>query len=103
MIFSDEESGLLPGKSILLCEDVLTTGGSVDRAAIATTKAGGIVLPFILALVNRSGLTEVSGKRVVALINRSMPIWEPGDCPLCRQGSEVMRPKENWGALNAVY
>ena len=103
MVFSDEELDLLPNQSILLCEDVLTTGGSVDLAATAVTNAGGIVLPFILVLVNRSGLTEANGKKIVALIDRPMPMWTPEECPLCKQGSEAIRPKDNWMRLNAAY
>ncbi len=103
MVFSDEDFGLLHGQSVLLCEDVLTTGGSVDRAATAVTNAGGIVLPFLLVLVNRSSLTEASGKKIVALIDRSMPMWTPDECPLCKDGSEAVRPKDNWARLNATY
>lgn len=90
---------------ILAAEDVLTTGGSVDLTTTAVTNAGGIVLPFVVVLVNRSGLTEASGKKIVALIDRPMPMWVADECPLCKEGSEAIRPKgtENWGRLNATY
>ena len=101
MVFSNEDLRFLPRRSVLLCEDVLTTGGSVDLTSTAITNAGGIVLPFILVLVNRSGLTEVSGKKIIALIDRPMPMWAPGNCPLCNMGSEALRPKDNWAKLNA--
>ena len=103
MIFTDDELKLLRGQSVLPCDDVFTTGGSVDLAAAGVTSAGGIVLPFILVLVNRSGLTEVSGKTIIALIDRLMPMWTPEECPLCQEGSEAIRPKENWPRLNASY
>ena len=101
MVFSNEDLRFLPRRSVLLCEDVLTTCGSIDLTATAVTNAGGIVLPFILALVNRSGLTEVSGKKIIALIDRPMPMWTPDECPLCKVGSEALRPKDNWAKLNA--
>jgi orotate phosphoribosyltransferase len=101
MIFSDADLRRLPGSMVLLCEDVLTTCGSIDLTATAVTNAGGIVLPVILALVNRSGLTEVDGKNIIALIDRPMPTWDPDECPLCRMGSEALRPKDNWAQLNA--
>jgi len=103
MVFTDEGRSLLPHRTILLCEDVLTTGGSVDLAITAVTSAGGIVLPFILVLVNRSGLVEANGKKIVALIDRPMPTWTPEECQLCKQGSEPVRPKDNWAKLNAEY
>ena len=90
---------------MVLCEDVLTTGGSVDLASTAVTNAGGTTLPFILVLVNRSGLKEVSGKKIIALIDRPMPTWAPDECPLCKEGSEAIRPKgpPEWARLNDSY
>jgi orotate phosphoribosyltransferase len=103
MVFSDEDLTILPNKKVLLCEDVLTTGGSIALAATAAINAGCTVLPFILVLVNRSGLRETEGKEIVGLIDRSMPMWAPEECPLCAGGSEPIRPKDNWTVLNAVY
>ena len=108
MIFNHEELDLLPGQTVLLCEDVITTGDSVDLAADAVLRAGGFVLPAIVALVNRSGLEMVSGKTIIALINHPMPIWTPEDCKehhLCSLGSEAIRPKgpPEWARLNATY
>jgi orotate phosphoribosyltransferase len=99
MVFSDRELGLIAGKHVLLCEDVLTTGGSVELTASAVIEAGGVVLPFVAALVNRSGQKELGGKKIVALINREMHNWDPDDCPLCKGGSKAIRPKDNWREL----
>jgi len=101
MVFTDEELDLIRGKSLLLCDDVVTTSGSVQLTADAATSGGARVHPFILPLVNRSGLQEVNGRKIIALINRPMPMWESSDCPLCPQRSEALRPKENWARLNA--
>ena len=103
MVFSDEERKIIHSEYVLLCEDVLTTGGSVDLAVEAVERAGGVAMPYVLVLVNRSGLTEVGGRQIIALIDRAMPMWEPDDCPLCKNGSEAVRPKENWAKLNANY
>ncbi len=106
MVFNSAELCLLAQrKPVLLCEDVLSTGGSIELTAAAVKDAGGIVLPYVLVLVNRSGLTEIGGKKIVALIDHLMPMWEPDECPLCKQGSEAIRPKgtENWDRLNANY
>jgi orotate phosphoribosyltransferase len=105
MTFSGEELVLLPGKLVLLCEDVLTTGGSVGLTTAAVFYASGFTLPFVLALVNRSGLKEVNDRKIVALIDRPMPMWMAEECPLCQQGSEAIRPKgpQEWARLNAKY
>lgn len=102
MVFSDEDLVKLKGKTVLLCEDVVTTGDSIDLAVTAVINAGGIVMPFVLALVNRSGKTEVIGGKIIALIKYSMSVWMPWECLLCKEGSEALRPKENWERLCAV-
>src|SRR3989344_292130 len=58
MVFSPEEFALLAGKSVLLSDDVLTTGGSFELTAQAVRKASGIVLPFVAVSVDRSNLEE---------------------------------------------
>ncbi|MBP6060470.1 MAG: hypothetical protein KA515_00480 [Candidatus Pacebacteria bacterium] len=106
MIFTEEERAMIAGRKFLLCEDVLTTGLSVDLTAEAVKKAGGIVEPYMLVLVNRSGLREIAWRQVVALIDNHMPIWTPKECPLCPV-SKAIRPKsedgQNWALLNAKY
>jgi orotate phosphoribosyltransferase len=101
MSFTAIESMLVSGHAALMCEDVLTTGGSVERAAKAVEEVGGKVLPFTLVLVNRSGLAIVGDKKIIGLIDRAMPMWKPDECPLCQQGSKVIPPKDNWAELNA--
>jgi len=103
MVF--KRTAIRPGEQILLVEDVLTTGVSTEETAMAVVRAGGIVMPFVGVLVNRSGLTEVGDKQIVALIDHPMPMWKAEECPLCKQGSEPLRPKgaENWARLNAQY
>lgn len=104
MVFSESELALIYGRIILLCEDVLSTGGSVDLAATAVVRAGGIILPFVPVLVNRSGLQEAGKRKIFSLIERSMPMWTPDECPLCKMGSKAIPAKgENWALLNADY
>lgn len=105
MVFDDKDLDLFQEHHILLCEDVITTDESVDLTATAVTNLGGIVLPFVVVLVNRSGLKEMSGRKIIALIDHPMPVWTLEECLLCKQGSEAIRPKgiENWSRLNAIY
>jgi orotate phosphoribosyltransferase len=90
---------------VLPCEDVLTTGGSVESMLDAVASAGALAVPFVLVLVNRSGLTSIAGHRIIALIERHLPIWKPNECPLCKEGSVALRPKgeENWKQLLQEY
>jgi orotate phosphoribosyltransferase len=105
VVFTKDELRILPGEHVLLCKDVLITGESVDFLDLtekAVTEAGGIVLPLVLTLMNGSGLEEINGKKIIALINHPMSTWEAHECPLCKDGSEVIRPEgeENWALLN---
>lgn len=93
------------GERVLVVEDVTTTGESAHLTAIAVENAGGIALPFVLTLVNRSGLEEIHGRKIIALINHPMQTWTKEKCPLCKMGSKALAPKsaENWKHLNAQY
>lgn len=88
-----------PGERLLEVEDVLTTGGSVKLMTDAIDEVGAIGLPFVGVLVNRSGLSNIDGKRITGLIDRKMLTWESDNCPLCRAGSLAIRPKDNWKQL----
>ncbi|MBX4210806.1 hypothetical protein KW783_02420 [Candidatus Parcubacteria bacterium] len=89
-----------------MVEDVLTTGGSVELVSKSILAARATVRSYVGVLVNRSGLKDVDGKKIIALITKEMPMWDLADCPLCKQGSEAIRPRqpaENWARLNAPY
>lgn len=92
-----------PGESILLVEDVITTGSSILLAKQAVIDRGATPLPFILSLVNRSEGEWIEGMRIVSLIHHPMPIWKPIDCRLCHVGSQAIKPKTSWTELTAEY
>lgn len=92
------------GEHVLLIEDVLTTGGSVNRSAEPIIASGGIILPFVATVVNRSGQTHAHDRTIVSLVERHIENWPAEECPLCQGGSEVIRkPKDpaNWAKLTA--
>ena len=103
MIFNDPQHMVQKGDICLVCEDVVTTGGSINLTIQAIIEAKGFVLPYIMALANRSGLKSVDRRDVIALIESHMPMWAPDKCPLCARGSEALRPKDNWELLNQNY
>ncbi len=104
MIFEEPEQSFMLGEDVLLCEDVITTGGSTELVHDAVKECGGSVMSLVLVIVNRSGLRNVGSKAIQALITQPMPIWTPQECPLCKEESEAIRPKgENWARLIAAY
>ncbi len=89
-------------ENIFMSEDVLTTGGTTLKSIDALERKGAIVLPFIVVLVNRSGMASLEGRKIISLIDKEMPTWESDECPLCKQCSEAVRPKENWSNLVGI-
>lgn len=61
-----------------------------------------MTLSHILVLVNHTGLKEINGMKIISLIDKEMPMWQPNDCPLCKAGSIAVRPKDNWELLNTT-
>ena len=64
------EGNFRAGDEVVVVEDVITTGGSAEKAIAAVVSAGGIVLG-VLAVVDREEggreALERAGRRVVAL------------------------------------
>ncbi len=81
---------LLPGKRVLIVEDVLTTGGSIKKVVQAVRTAGGFIVG-VGALCNRGGVTasQLDVPRLVALTNVQLDAWDEQDCPLCRDGVPI--------------
>jgi orotate phosphoribosyltransferase len=111
MIFDSEESAPRSGEKILLVEDVITTGGSTNLTAEAVKRHGATPFMCVGVIVNRSKLDKDLGERtILANVHKEMSMWEPKDCPLCKKGSEPIRPKpaedtegRNWARLTAEY
>lgn len=70
IIFSSDGIDYLPSQKVVICVDVLTLDGSIESTIDAIHGADGIILPFVLVLDNRSGLKEISGKKIASLITR---------------------------------
>lgn len=90
----------IPGKRVLVVEDVLTTGGSARKVIEAVREAGGEVVG-LGALCNRGGVTVADAgnpPELFALLNVTMDAWDEAECPLCARGvpinTEVGKGKE---------
>lgn len=83
------------GQRALVCDDVITTGGSVYDVIDLVKNAGGIVLG-VGCIVDRSGgrakFTAAQEKSPFSLLQTDVITYDPRNCPLCRQGLEVMKP-----------
>jgi orotate phosphoribosyltransferase len=81
---------LVRGRRVLIVEDVLNTGGSVEQTMAAVGAAGGEVVG-VSALCNRGGITAAAlgAPALHALLDVRLDSWPGAACPLCRDGVPV--------------
>ena len=93
------------GEKIIICEDIITTGGSALKAAKAIEALGGKVVAFA-SLANRGFCRRVGGNSTAkaacalpentplfALADFTFEMYAPEECPLCKAGnSEAIKP-----------
>lgn len=100
-IFAEKENGKMafrrgfairPGESVLLVEDAVSTGGSVNEVAEAVAQAGGRITG-VGALVDRSGEKVTFGVPFKPLITMDIRSYSPAECPMCRDGVPLTLPK----------
>jgi orotate phosphoribosyltransferase len=83
------------GERVLVCEDVVTTGGSVAEVIAIVRKSGGHIAGAA-CIVDRSG-GKVSfaldpGARQYALMQMNVVAYPPAECPLCQAGIPLVKP-----------
>ncbi len=99
-IFAESEEGkrvlkrgfrIDEGQKTLIVDDVLTTGRSIREViGIVEEHRGEIV--GIGCLVDRSGGKVDFGYRLEALLTVEAVSHDPTECPLCKEGIEVVKP-----------
>jgi len=75
---------------VLVCEDVITTGGSVKEVIEIVQQCGGEVVG-IGAIVDRSG-GKSELRNLFATITMEVITYSPNACPLCAKGIPVEKP-----------
>jgi len=92
MAFRPGWSGLKPGTSAVIVEDILTTGGSLQEV-VACLKEKGLSVAGIYVLVDRTGgAVTIDGLPVGSLLALKVEAFDPEDCPLCRAGVPLVKP-----------
>jgi orotate phosphoribosyltransferase len=76
---------------VLVIEDVLTTGGST-RETMEVAKAAGSQVVGAAAIVDRSSGAVHFDVPFQALLQMSLPNYEPDKCPLCAQKLPITKP-----------
>jgi orotate phosphoribosyltransferase len=80
-----------PGERFVLAEDVVTRGGRVQETIDIVNENGGVVAAIGI-LVNRSGGKAQFDAPLVSLLDIEPVTYDPDECPLCREGLELVHP-----------
>lgn len=107
-LFAERENGaftlrrgfsIAPGARVLVAEDVVTTGGSVQEVLGLVERLGGVPCG-VMSLIQRTDLNPFSVP-FVALEKVIPPVWQPAECPLCREGGTAVKPGSRPGKAAA--
>jgi orotate phosphoribosyltransferase len=79
------------GQSVLVVEDVITTGGSVIEVGDAVRRAGGKIAGFG-SVVNRSSGRFKPDEHYYFCVEMDVPMYKPDSCPLCAGGIPAVKP-----------
>ena len=82
---------LAPGERVLVVDDIMTTGGSLQETIDAVRAAGGTVAGAAV-LVDRSGGATRLDVPVEALWRLDIPSYSATECPLCAKGVPAVHP-----------
>jgi orotate phosphoribosyltransferase len=82
---------LVERERVLVVDDIMTTGGSVQETIAAVRAAGGDVIAAAV-LVDRSGGSAQLGVPLHALWSLDIPTYDPAACPLCARGEPLSKP-----------
>lgn len=80
-----------PGESVLVIEDVITTGGSTRETIEALTGAGARVVGAASIIDRSAGRADVGLARV-ALATLEVPAVAPASCEACARGEVAIKP-----------
>lgn len=80
-----------PGESVLVVEDVITTGGSTRETIEALNAAGGRVTGAASIIDRSQGRADVGVPRL-ALATLDVPAVAPSVCEACTRGEEAVKP-----------
>lgn len=98
-IFAERQDGRMtlrrfdvePGEKVVVAEDVVTTGGSLLETAKMAEAAGAVVVATC-CMVDRCGDGPPPVPGLVSLVKANVVTYEPQNCPLCKQGLELVKP-----------
>jgi len=82
---------LKKGERVLVVDDILTTGKSVNEVVDLAIKHGGDIIG-IGVLLDRSGGKTKFEYPLKALATTEVKNYSPDECPLCKKGEPLVKP-----------
>lgn len=83
---------LSKGEKVLVCEDVITTGGSV-KEVIEIVKKFDAQIVGVASIVDRSNGKVDFGFPLFSTLKLDVVSYEPDNCPICKEGRlELIKP-----------
>lgn len=82
---------LMPGQTVLMVEDIVTTGLSSRETISAITEAGGHVVAGC-CIFDRSGGEADIGVPLISLAAKRFPDYDPDNLPPSLAGTEAIKP-----------
>jgi len=79
------------GEKLLVCEDVVTTGGSVFEVMDIIKENKGITAGVGM-IVDRSNGKVNFGVKQVSVLKLDVVSYSPDECPLCKEGTPAVKP-----------
>ncbi len=74
-----------PGQKVLVVDDIVTTGGSLQDTFEAVNKLGGEIVG-VGVMADRSGGEVIVPHPYFACLEVAFESWAPEDCPMCAAG-----------------
>jgi len=99
-IFAERENGAMSlrrgfeikkGERVLVVEDVVTTGGSVNEIIHLVEKAGA-TLAGVGYIVDRSNGKTTFNAKTFSVLQIDVVTYSPDLCPLCKEGTPAVKP-----------
>lgn len=106
MVFTERKDGAMTlrrgfriaeGESVVIIEDVVTTGKSTRETAEVVMNGGGVVAGFA-SILNRSGKSNPFDDPFESLLSLELETWEPSSCPLCAEQIPLDSPGSRFSA-----
>ena len=80
-----------PGERVLVVDDILTTGGSVEQILAAVRKLSGNVIGVGILVDRSDGMLSFDVPLFACLRTKTIT-YQPESCPLCAAGVPLVKP-----------